>query len=89
MLTGLHAIPDLLEALSFDVAESGGVIVAAGDGVAVFSDAHELAIKAASEEEVIEPVVPVWLSALFGDACVTGVVDVDSGFALGFLTEVE
>ena len=66
----------------FDVADSVGVVVAAGDGVTVFSDAQELAEEASAQEKVVVPVVEVGHAALFGDSGVEGYVDVDGGFAV-------
>ena len=66
----------------FDVADAVGVVVAAGDDVAVFCYAHEFAEEASAQEEVVVPVVEVWHAPLFGDPGVEGYVDVDAWFAV-------
>ena len=45
-----------LKLLVFDVAHAVGVVVAAGDYVAVFGYAHEFAKEASAQEEVVVPV---------------------------------
>lgn len=78
----LHVLPNLLYRFVFDVSDSVGVVVAAGDGVAVFRDAKELAEEAPTQEEVVEPVVEVGHAALFCHSGVKGNVYVDCGFAV-------
>ncbi len=87
-LAVLHILPNLFYWFVFDVSDSVGVVVAAGDGVAVFCDAHEFAEEASAQEEVVVPVVEVWHAALFGDSGVEGYVDVDGWFSIVFGGEV-
>ena len=70
--------------LVFDVAYSVGVVVAAGDDVAVFGYAHEFAKEASAQEEVVVPVVVVWHAPLLSYSRIEGYVDVDGWFAVIF-----
>ena len=76
-LAALHSIPDAWEGLGFDVAEAVGVVVAAGDGVAVFCYAHEFAKEASPKKEVVKPVVPVSYTTLLRDPRKRGIINVD------------
>ena len=66
-LVALHFSPNLFDGFVFDVSDSVGVVVAAGDGVTVFCDAHEFAEEASAQKEVVVPIVKVWHAALFGN----------------------
>ena len=78
----LHVFPNLFYGFVFDVAYAIGVVVAAGDGVAVFCDAHEFAKEASAQEKVVEPVVKVGHATLFSNSSVEWDVDVDCWFAI-------
>ncbi len=72
----LHFRPNLVERLVFDVADAVGVVVAAGDGVAVLSDAEEFAEEAPAQKEAAVPLFEVGHASLFCNSCVEGYVDV-------------
>jgi hypothetical protein len=74
--TALHFRPNLVDRLIFDVPDAVGVVIAAGDSVAVLSDAHESAEEAPAQKEAAVPLFEVGHTSLFCNSCIEGYVDV-------------
>ncbi len=75
----------MLEWFIFDVSDSVGVVVAAGNGVPVLCDAEEFAEEASAQEETVVPFVKIWHAPLLRHPRVEGNVNVDSRLAVVLL----